>query len=75
VAIEPSTAADRLDIYARACGLTPRESSEREQRESGHPVRDRYRPRGPTGQRQLAAHPQREQYLDHGQAQHDGRQQ
>jgi len=26
VAIEPSTAADRLDIYARACGLTPRES-------------------------------------------------
>jgi DNA-binding CsgD family transcriptional regulator len=26
VAIEPSTAADRLDLYARACGLTPRES-------------------------------------------------
>ena len=26
VAIEPSTAADRLDIYARACGLTRRES-------------------------------------------------
>lgn len=26
VSIEPSTAADRLDIYARACGLTPRES-------------------------------------------------
>jgi DNA-binding CsgD family transcriptional regulator len=26
VAIEPSTAADRLDIYARACGLTGRES-------------------------------------------------
>jgi DNA-binding CsgD family transcriptional regulator len=26
VAIEPSTAADRLDIYGRACGLTPRES-------------------------------------------------
>jgi len=26
VAIEPSTAADRLDIYARACALTPRES-------------------------------------------------
>src|SRR6185312_827459 len=24
VAIEPSTAADRLDIYARACGLTRR---------------------------------------------------
>jgi DNA-binding CsgD family transcriptional regulator len=26
VAIEPSTAADRLDIYARACGLTRRQS-------------------------------------------------
>jgi DNA-binding CsgD family transcriptional regulator len=26
VAIEPSTAADRLDMYARACGLTRRES-------------------------------------------------
>jgi DNA-binding CsgD family transcriptional regulator len=26
VAIEPSTAADRLDIYARSCGLTHRES-------------------------------------------------
>ena len=26
VSIEPSTAADRLDIYARACGLTRRES-------------------------------------------------
>jgi len=26
VAIEPSTATDRLDIYARACGLTRRES-------------------------------------------------
>jgi DNA-binding CsgD family transcriptional regulator len=26
VAIEPSTPADRLDLYARACGLTPRES-------------------------------------------------
>jgi DNA-binding CsgD family transcriptional regulator len=26
VAIEPSTAAERLDLYARACGLTPRES-------------------------------------------------
>jgi DNA-binding CsgD family transcriptional regulator len=26
VSIEPSTPADRLDIYARACGLTRRES-------------------------------------------------
>lgn len=26
VSIEPSTAAERLDVYARACGLTPRES-------------------------------------------------
>jgi DNA-binding CsgD family transcriptional regulator len=26
VAIEPSTAAERLDLYARACGLSPRES-------------------------------------------------
>jgi DNA-binding CsgD family transcriptional regulator len=26
VSIEPSTPADRLDIYARACALTPRES-------------------------------------------------
>ena len=26
VSIEPSTAADRLDVYARACGLTRRES-------------------------------------------------
>jgi DNA-binding CsgD family transcriptional regulator len=26
VAIEPSTAADRLDLYARACGLRRRES-------------------------------------------------
>jgi DNA-binding CsgD family transcriptional regulator len=26
VSIEPSTAAERLDIYARACGLTARET-------------------------------------------------
>lgn len=26
VSIEPSTAAERLDVYARACGLTPRQS-------------------------------------------------
>ena len=76
-------AGDRVHGHPRAGQLHPvgdqavhgDRHGEREQRESGHPVRDRHRPRRAACQRQLAVHPQREQHLEHGQAQRDGRQQ